>query len=96
MKDRRKAAINALQGISNGETNEKEKRIYMEAIKILISPEDDLQSDSFPCDICIKNKVVEGENICQAGCLTATDCRKKFRQKKAGGRKNARNSDSRQ
>lgn len=87
MNERRKAAINALQGISNGETDEKEKRIYMEAIKILISPEDDLQSDSFHCDICIKNRVVDGESICRAGCLTAADCRKKFRQKKAGGRK---------
>lgn len=100
MNDRRKAAIDALRGISSGETDDKEKRMYMEAIRILISPENEVQSDSFQCDKCNRNRVVNEENVCQAGCLTAEDCTKKFRPQKEKSerrrRKNAGNGNPRQ
>lgn len=80
MNERRKIAIDALRGISSGEKDEKERNMYMEAINILLNPEDNLLSDAFCCDKCSKNKVTDGENICLAGCLTAADCKKKFQR----------------
>lgn len=96
MNERRKAAIQALEEISSGETDEKEREMYMEAIKILLSPESDVQTEAFKCENCSRNQIMEGENVCMAGCITAAECKRKFREiKKAKEvRKNAGNSHS--
>lgn len=78
MNERRKATIDVLHELSTGETDDKEKRMYMEAIKILLGPGDELQSDLFHCNECNKNMVVDGENVCRSGCLTAADCKRSF------------------
>lgn len=96
MNERRMAAIQALQEISSVETDEKEREMYMEAIKILLSPENDVQTETFKCEECSRNQIINGENICMAGCITAANCRKKFRQIKKTGevRENAGNDHS--
>lgn len=85
MNERRMAAIQALQEISSVETDEKEREMYMEAIKILLSPENNVQTEAFKCEECSRNKIINGENICMAGCITVTNCRRKFRKIKKTG-----------
>lgn len=79
MNEKSNAILDALRELAAGETDDKEKRMYMETIKILIGPGDELQSDLFQCNECNKCMVVDGEKVCRSGCLTAADCKKKFR-----------------